>query len=348
MWVDEPIGHRAVVEGLWSAQRQGRLPHALLFEGRQGIGKYLAASWFAQGVFCALGPGPACGECGPCKRIAADSHADLFRLDPLERELESIGISSICEREGSGERAIESFLSLRPLEGSWRVGLVREFERATVPAQNALLKTLEEPGDSALLVLETSRRALLLETVISRCVPVHLAELSTAEGSEVLAREGLIGAEAERLVRWSNGSPGIALDLHRQGALAVRERLAEVLAGELDPLEATVAITGLDGEFPGKTPAARARARARAALDLVLRILRDLSRARSGIPAGELTHGDLVPRAGGSFSAIADSLREGLALRGDLELNLSPEGVLDAALMALSRAGSRGAEVSSR
>ena len=338
MWAERPLGHDEAVQQLWDALEKRRLPHALLFEGPAGIGKYLAAQWFVQGIFCERGPAPACGECGPCKRVRARSHPDLYVLDPLERELESIPVSCISERDGADD-PIESFLALRPAEGGWRVVLIREFERANVQAQNALLKTLEEPGDASLLILETSRRDLLLETVRSRCVTVSLQPLRPELGAEVLAGCGICGERAANLVRWSGGSPGAALALGREGAERVREVLCEVLSGELDPLEASGRISRMEGEFAGKTPSAQARARVRSVLELTLAVLRDVLRARAGGDEAELAHGDLVGLAHPGEAAVAASLGELLSLRGEVELNLPPEGILDRAMLALGRAG---------
>jgi len=344
VWAERPLGHAEAVERLWGALAHGRLPHALLFEGPAGIGKYRAAQWFVQGVFCERGPAPACGECGPCKRVRAGSHPDLHVLDPLERELETIPVSRISERDGS-EGSIESFLSLRPAEGGWRVVLIREFERANVPAQNALLKTLEEPGNASLLILETSRRDLLLDTVRSRCVSVTLQPPEPELGAKVLAEHGITGPRAETLVRWSGGSPGGALALEREGAEEAREVLRGVLSGALDPLEGARRLAETEGEFVGKTPAAQARARARGALDLTLAVLRDALRGRAGGVPGELAHGDLVGLARPGGTAIAASLAELLSLRGEVELNISPESILDRAMLALGRAGSGRQEI---
>ena len=245
--IEAPLGHAGVVAGLWRARRLGRLPHALLFEGPAGIGKFRAARYFVQGLFCERAQdevleerGP-CGECGPCKRFAAGSHPDFHLVDPHELGEEQIPVAAIAEREG-GSDSVCGFFALRAMEGGLRVVVIREFERAGVPAQNAMLKTLEEPGPGALLILESSRPDLLLETIRSRCVTVRFAPLEAREAATVLERSGARFEDAGALASWAAGSPGQALRLAEQGAPEVRGILHEVLAGELDPLQATARV----------------------------------------------------------------------------------------------------------
>jgi DNA polymerase-3 subunit delta' len=188
-----------------------------------------------------------------------------------------------------------------------------------------------------LIVLECSRADLLLDTVRSRCVTVRLGSLSADDTRQVLAAHGLDGSAATDLARWAEGSPGRALALAREGAPAVLALLAAVLAGELDPLAACGRLLELPGEFNGQTPAAQTRARARAALDLLGEVLRDGLRACAGVPIAELAHGELVAAAPRPESAWCSALNEVLALRGEVELNLSPQGILDRALLALAR-----------
>jgi DNA polymerase-3 subunit delta' len=325
------------MEGLLRAAGERRLAHALLFSGPEGIGKFLAAEWLASGLLCAKGPARPCGICGACKRLKAGTHADVLAVDPdLEGE-EDIKIGRITYREKDARPNVGEFLSLRPMEGGWRVVLVRDAERMTDEAQNALLKTLEEPGTSTLLALTTARPESLLSTTRSRCVGVALRPLEPEPCAEILRRKGLGEEEAARLARWSGGSPGLALSLLERGAAEIRERIDGVLAGKLDPLATAAEIGELPGEFAGRTPAARARNRVRTVLDLTLAVLGDLARAEAGIEPERLAHGDLVrgPGAGGAESASPRRLELCLQARQDVEANLAPDAILERALLAL-------------
>ena len=341
---DEPRGHAEVVRGLWRARQRRRLSHALLFVGPAGVGKFRAARWFARGLFCealatAEDPREPCGTCGPCRRFLAGSHPDLLVVDPRERELEELPVAAISPRRGDDRwrgPTVTEFLALRAAEGGARVVLLREFERANEEAQNALLKTLEEPGADSVLVLESSRPDLLLETVRSRCVPVRLAGLTEEDARAVLAEAGHAALDPQ-LLRWAEGSPGRALQLERQSLLGQRGVLEAALRGQLDPIEASGRIAELEGEFEGRTAAAQARERARAVLDLVLAVLSDGVRHASGVPAEDLVHGDLATLAAGRASTWSRALERLLVLRGDVELNLAPESLYDRAFLALPR-----------
>ena len=343
--IREPRAHSVVVQGLWRAAGAERLPHALLFSGRRGTGRYLSALWFAQGLFCETGPDAPCGTCGPCKRVATGNHPDLFLIDAVAEGEQSIKVGRIAHREESGSEAklpsAEEFLTLRAAEGGWRVVVIREAQRMTEQAQNALLKTLEEPAPRTLLILESDRPDLFLPTTISRCVEVPFGALPPADTEAVLAELGLGGDSTARLARWSSGSPGEALRLVREGVLEVRALAVAVLLGKLDPIGAAAALWELEGDFPGKTPTVQARVRARAAIELVLALLRDVERFAAGLPPGALAHGDLGPElermaAAGRPGLVRRQLETVLRARLDLDGNLQPEAVVTRVFLALA------------
>lgn len=335
----EPIGHATVLEGLWSAARAKRLAHALCFVGPSGAGKFLAAEWLAMGLLCARGPSAPCGECGACKRAKIDSHPDVFVVEVDPEESEWITIDRVASRQGGDVPSIESFLSLRPMEGGWRVVLVREADRLNEQAQNALLKTLEEPGESTLLVLETARPDRLLPTIHSRCVRVPFSALSRAEVERVLAQNGVVAKEVHELARWAAGAPGFAIALAARGGREMRAQIEAAIAGSAEPFAIAAEVAEIEGDFPGKTAAARGRTRARTFLDLSIAVLADAIRHRSGLAPEALAHGDLAARFGAVPEAVLlSSLERILQARQDVEQNLSPEAAIDRALLAFPKA----------
>ena len=353
MQVAEPLGHADRVRGLWNAAAQGRLPHALLFEGVRGTGRFLAARWLAQGLLCAQGPGDPCGVCGPCKRVlsggARGNHPDLYLIDPVEEQEETIKLARIAERDGGGDCA-EVFLRLRPAEGGWRVLIVREADRMQAAAQNALLKTLEEPEPGTLIVLESARPDRLLDTIRSRCVPIVFEPLSPEDTRAVLERSDAGEADRDAVARWSGGSPGEALRLAAEGAPAARALVLDVLRGARHPLVAARALWELDGEFAGGTARAQARGRARSFLGLALELLADAQRAAAGVAFEDLRHGDLGPELlalggasapGGVLETRLEALLEGTR---EIEANLAPEVVVERCLLALAPAGRQAAQ----
>lgn len=336
MQLVEPVGHVERIEKLLRAAAARRLAHALLFTGPDGIGKFLSAQWLAFGLLCARGPGRPCGSCGPCKRLLAGTHADVLVVDAEAEGEEEIKISRITHREKESQTNVGDFLALKPMEGGWRVVILRDADRMNEEAQNALLKTLEEPGTDTLLVLVASRPEALLPTTRSRCVPVALRPLDPATTARILREHGIDAEEATILARWSAGAPGAALTLHARSAALMRAAIEAVLRGELDPLAAAARIGDLDGDFPGKTPASQARARAKTFLDLALAVLVDLERAGAGVAPETLAHGDLAARvAAAEDGPRARRLEVCLQARQDVEANLLPDAILERALLAL-------------
>ncbi len=332
-----PRGHGATLESLWRAADAARLPHSLLFCGPEGIGKFLAARWFAAGLFCREGPGWPCGRCGPCKRVAAGSHPDLFVVDAVAAGESALTVAFISPREGASGSgysgpSIGEFLSLRPMEGGARVVVVREAERMNAAAQNAFLKTLEEPGRESVLLLECSSPAALLDTIKSRVVPVALEPLGAEETEAVLAE---VAPEALPLARWCAGAPGVALRLAERGAPALREALLEVASGECTAQEAAARVWEAPGDFPGKTPAAQRRLRVATLLDLGLDLWLDLERKHAGVAVEELAQGDVLGRLPPQAAVLREErLAAWLTARGDIDRNLSAEAILDRALAA--------------
>jgi DNA polymerase-3 subunit delta' len=346
---EKPIGHAAQIDGLWRAARAERLAHALCFVGPAGVGKFLAAEWLALGLLCARAErgrsaGEPCGVCGPCKRARADTHPDVFVIDvesenrerdAKERD-EEIRVRRIARRDSEDGPTVADFLALRAAEEGYRIVLVREADRANEEAQNALLKTLEEPGESTLIVLETARPDVLLPTIQSRCVRVGFEAPSPEATAAILAAHGLPAADAEMLARWSGGAPGLALTLHARAAPAMRDVLERALSAAVDAFAAAAEILEIEGEFTAKTALGEQRLRARTFLDLSLSVLRDRERAAAGVDPAHLAHGDLVRRIAPASAVLrARQLEQCLRARQDVDQNLSPEAALERALFAL-------------
>ncbi|QDU84906.1 DNA polymerase III subunit tau [Planctomycetes bacterium Pla163] len=369
MDIVEPIGHADVVRGLWRAAAAERLSHALCFCGPRGVGKFTAALWFTAGLLCHAGPptgdGAApCGTCPSCKKLASGgwqgNHPDLMRIDPVEyrdpKEKEPVVQLSIYWIRAAKDRkpehpetTIEEFLSLRPVESERRVVLIREAERLSLEAQNALLKTLEEPNPGTTLVLETSRFEALLPTVRSRLVQVRLAGLDESAARTVfdtLARDGRLGSDVrgDALLAIGGNAPGLALEAIEQGLVPMRAELVAVLTGRSRPTPALETLWKIDAEFPGRTARMKSVERVRAASRLVGTLLVDLRRLRIG--ESNLQHKDLVEQLApvaaratdgdlvAAVQAAADAVQ-------DTERHLDPAGALERLVRALAAVGSR-------
>ncbi|MFM7824639.1 MAG: DNA polymerase III subunit, partial [Candidatus Limnocylindrus sp.] len=188
-------------------------PHALLIVGPRGAGAGTLARDVAATLLCSTPQsGGACGECRACRLVLAESHADLARITP-SGAADEIGITPI--------RELETSLALLPVEGGRRVALIEHADRMSEPAQNALLKTLEEPPLQTHIILAAAEDSSLLPTIRSRCAVIRLGLPEAAAASELIAtRLGLDAATATRLLRMAGGRPGPIIDAEASGDAA--------------------------------------------------------------------------------------------------------------------------------
>ena len=218
----------------------GRTHHAYLFAGPEGVGKELAARALASRLLCedeTLAPeADACGRCGACRLVASDNHPDLhvihrglrkFHPDPAVRARKGLFLTVDLVRHFVIEPA-----GMKPTQGRRRVFLIREAERMNEEAQNALLKTLEEPPGTACLILVTASAGRLLPTIRSRCQSVPFGLLPPEfVAQELRARAGVSAADAAALAGLSGGRLGVALHWQRLGVLAALDVIGESLDG---------------------------------------------------------------------------------------------------------------------
>ncbi len=164
---------------LRSAMRSGRLAHAYLFFGPEGVGKRLTALTLAKAMNCQSPPGSgeSCENCASCHKINSSNHADVIVVEP---QGDVIKIDQI--------RELQRRLRFRPLEGGKRVCILESADGLNDAAANALLKTLEEPPDETHLFLLTSRPYRLLPTILSRCQWVKFKPLSVENIVQILQR----------------------------------------------------------------------------------------------------------------------------------------------------------------
>jgi DNA polymerase-3 subunit delta' len=164
----------------------------------------------------------ACGICASCRRIARGVHADVLVVEPGDT-----GAIKVDQVRDAIERT-----AYRPFEGRRRVVIVDEADAVLVEAQNALLKTLEEPPPASMFVLVTARPDVLLPTVRSRCQRLRFGRLAPADIAAVLMRDhGYAEADAHAAASASDGSIGLALEGGSEAAAAARDAAARLLQG---------------------------------------------------------------------------------------------------------------------
>ena len=262
MGFSEFLGNERVVTALRGALRSGRVPHALLFTGGRGVGKYTLARMFAQAANCERLPDDFCGECLTCQRISlladpqklieqgiaergesADaatvertplilqSHPDVWALVPDPVRLKT-PVARPMLRIGQ-VRAAQRAASFQPM-GRRRVFNLDGAETMRGDVANTCLKILEEPPGSATLILTAPSPYSLLGTIVSRCLQFHFAPLPQAEVESILQektdRKPTVRKQAALL---ADGSPGLAMEMNveqvaeqRRAALRILERAA--------------------------------------------------------------------------------------------------------------------------
>jgi len=187
------VGHRRIVELLSRSVARGTLPPSLIFAGPAGAGKRLAATAVAQALNCLQPtaghglqavPTDACGACAACSRIARGIHPDVLVLEPAD-SLPGVPGGAIKIEQ---VRDVVDRAAYRPFEGKRRVVIIDGADALASAAQNALLKTLEEPPSMSVFILLTARPDVLLPTVRSRCIRLWFAE-GVAPDIDVAARD---------------------------------------------------------------------------------------------------------------------------------------------------------------
>lgn len=215
-------GHQQALGALRKGGRKDPFP-SLVFDGPARVGKRLCAVWYAAFLNCLHDDQNApCGECSSCKKINQGYHPDLhFSRVPEKKTV--VGVSDVREAVHEIHHA--------PFEGQFRVWIIEDGERLTDEAQNALLKTLEEPPRRAVILLVTNLAGALIPTVSSRCRLVRFQGLPQNEVVEGLVSLGADSELADNLAATSGGSYGAALSLFREPkALEEREHVLELFS----------------------------------------------------------------------------------------------------------------------
>lgn len=309
----------------------GRLSHALLVSGREGIGKQRLAKALAARLLCA-GPvnATACGQCKSCRLLEAGVHPDLLWLMPetdakTGKTAKAIKVDQV--------RELVDFAGMSAQMGGWRVVVIEPAHLLNVQAANALLKALEEPGGRTLLMLVTSQPLSLPATVRSRCQQLALPVPATDEALNWLRLEMRDEAQARLLLSLAEGAPLAAQALRDAPWFGERERLLKDL-GALS-----------DGQQPALPVAQRWHGLgAEAVLAALGSLTADIAVQASG--AAVVKHQDLTP----IIAAIARrvpaagvlAFRQGLAEKQRLLAgNVQGGALLDAAFSEWARLARR-------
>ena len=323
-------GHQRILTLLSRSIARGTLPPALLLTGPDGIGKKRAALSIAEALNC-LTPKTGdfdidgCGACVACRRISRGIHADVIVIEP--GDMGSIKIEQV--------RDVIDRAAYRPFEGRRRAVIIDHADAMVPAAQNALLKTLEEPPSASCFALVSSSPDALLPTVRSRCSHLRFAPLSSAEVAGVLMREHEYAEEdARAAAAEADGSVGNALAAGSLDLVEARNVARRVLEGSAHTGDPGRRIDLARDMAPTKATRVGERDHLAVILRMMASLVRDVSILAMGGDARTLANPDLqrelepLTRAFGpdramrAFAAVDRALAE-------LERNVSPKVLAD-------------------
>jgi DNA polymerase-3 subunit delta' len=220
-WTDI-IGHTENIVRLQNMLSSGRMPHALLFAGPDGIGKRMVAQVVAASLLCVAVENKPCGQCPSCRQVKGGRQPDLLVISP---EGATIKIDQI--------RNLQHEAALAPYGGQRRVCIIEDADKMTAQAANSLLKFLEEPPGEMVFILLSAGKQLLLETILSRCCVLAFQPLAYSLLAEALVSRGVLPEQAKVAARLSGGGMGTALKLVAPDGLVVRNQAASIVVGLL-------------------------------------------------------------------------------------------------------------------
>ena len=199
------LGHDTIKQHFQKAIELHKVSHAYILAGEAGMGRKSLAHAFALTLLCEKGGSQPCMNCHACKQVLSGNHPDLIHV--THEKPASIGVDDIREQ-------IHDTIMIRPYSSYYKIYIVDEAEKMTIQAQNALLKTIEEPPSYAVIILLTTNGDLFLPTILSRCVQLKLKPLQDSVISEYLVEAlGVSESEARLYAAFARGNLGKAIKL---------------------------------------------------------------------------------------------------------------------------------------
>ena len=162
------VGHKDILKYISSAVENNRVSHAYILNGERGSGKKMLANLFAMTLLCETGDNEPCGKCHSCKQAESGNHPDIIRV--THEKPNSISVDDIRTQ-------VNNPVDIKPYQGPYKVYIIPQADMMTPQAQNAILKTIEEPPSYAVFLLLTENAETLLPTINSRCVMLKLRNI---------------------------------------------------------------------------------------------------------------------------------------------------------------------------
>lgn len=211
MKFQDMIGQEQLTGHLQNAIRMGKLSHAYIIQGEEGSGKNMLAGIFSTAIQCEEQGIEPCGKCQSCKQAVSGNHPDIRWIT---HEKASIGVDDI-------RLQLNNDIMVKPYSRPYKVYIIEEAEKMTEQAQNAMLKTMEEPPEYAVIVLLTVNAKRLLPTILSRCMVLSLRPVAGSAIEKLLVERYGIGPYLAKLsADFADGVPGRAISYASSEAFA--------------------------------------------------------------------------------------------------------------------------------
>lgn len=196
------IGHEKIIEHMQAAILRGKVSHAYILNGEAGSGKKMLADIFAETLQCEEKGLEPCGKCKSCLQAASDNHPDIIKVT---HEKAGISVDDIRTQ-------VNNTIDIMPYSSKYKIYIIPDADKMTEQAQNALLKTIEEPPAYAVILLLVSNSGKLLSTILSRCVSLNLKPVPADAITEYLMKNYQIpDYNAEVSAKFSQGNVGKAI-----------------------------------------------------------------------------------------------------------------------------------------
>lgn len=199
------VGHNDIIDYIKVAVEQDKVSHAYILNGEKGCGKKMLAGLFAMTLQCESGQPEPCMECRSCKQIDSSNHPDVIYV--RHEKPGSISVDDIREQ-------VNGDIMIKPYQGPYKIYIIPDAELLTTQAQNALLKTIEEPPEYAIIFLLTENAGLLLPTINSRCVMLKFRNIKdTLIRKYLMEKMEIPDYKADICTAFSQGNLGRAIML---------------------------------------------------------------------------------------------------------------------------------------
>lgn len=227
------VGHKDIIQYIRNAVTTGQVSHAYIMNGERGSGKKLLANLFAMTLLCEnKGPDP-CNTCHSCVQANSGNHPDIIRV--THEKPNTISVDDIREQ-------VNNTVAIKPYQGPYKIYIIEQAELMTPQAQNAILKTIEEPPEYAVFFLLTENAQILLPTITSRCVMLKLRNIKNDLIKRYLMENLQVpDYKAEVCAAFSQGNMGRAIMLAnsehfneiKEEALQLLKYIREMELGEV-------------------------------------------------------------------------------------------------------------------